>query len=202
MELNEEKITQLIEEVSLFKEINLSEIPAIDLYMDQITTFFDNKLGHLKRNEKDVILTKTMINNYTKGKILMPPDKKKYSKDHIILLILIYYLKQTISINDIESLLSPIIKDITTPKEDDRDLDNLYSAFLELKKEEVNSFERSIKEKSGLIKEKAQDSNFENQESAELFLMVIMLLNQADLHKRLAEKIIDNFYSKNNQKKK
>ena len=47
------------------------EIPNIDLYMDQVTTFMDQQLVASKRYEDDKILTKTMINNYAKirGKI-------------------------------------------------------------------------------------------------------------------------------------
>ena len=67
--------------------IEPSDIPNIDLYMDQVTTFMETKLSGYKRNDKDKILTKTMINNYTKNELLPPPEKKRYSKEHIILLI-------------------------------------------------------------------------------------------------------------------
>ncbi|NFF61673.1 DUF1836 domain-containing protein, partial [Clostridium botulinum] len=91
MKLNTEDLNFLIKELHLEDDLNLSDIPDLDLYMDQVITLFDDKLKHLKRNENDKILTKTMINNYTKAKILIPPNKKKYNKNHIILLILIYY---------------------------------------------------------------------------------------------------------------
>ena len=41
----------------------------IDLYMDQVTTFMDEHLSDCKRREDDKILTKTMINNYTKNNL-------------------------------------------------------------------------------------------------------------------------------------
>lgn len=40
--------------------------------------------------------------------VLPSPDKKKYSKDHVLTLILIYYLKSFLSIKDIQTLLEPI----------------------------------------------------------------------------------------------
>ena len=69
---------------------------------------------HLQRSDRtdgedDKTLTKTMINNYTKNKILPPPEKKKYSKEHIIMLISIYYLKNIASISDIRKLLDPMM---------------------------------------------------------------------------------------------
>ena len=84
------------------------DIPDIGLYMDQVTTLMDTRLAGSKRYPDDKILTKTMINNYTKNKLLPPSNKKKYSREHIFLLIMIYYLKSILSISDIQSLLEPL----------------------------------------------------------------------------------------------
>ena len=55
--------------------------------MDQVTTFMDEQLAASKRYESDKILTKTMINNYAKNNLLPSPDKKKYSKEHVLTLL-------------------------------------------------------------------------------------------------------------------
>ena len=88
--------------------IKPEDIPNIDLYMDQVTTFMNEQLAETKRYPDDKILTKTMINNYTKNNLLPAPDKKKYSKEHLLTLIFIYYFKGILSINDIQNLLNPI----------------------------------------------------------------------------------------------
>ena len=67
------------------------DLPNIELYMDQVTTFLEEQLKNTKRFEEDKIFTKTMINNYTKNHLLPPSNKKKYSRNHMILLIYIYY---------------------------------------------------------------------------------------------------------------
>ena len=73
--------------------IRTEEIPNIEQYMDQVLTIMNERLRHTTRNpEEDKILTKTMINNYAKSDLLPPPNRKKYSKDHILLLLFIYYL--------------------------------------------------------------------------------------------------------------
>ena len=84
------------------------DIPKIDLYMDQITTFLEEQLKNTKRHEDDKIFTKTMINNYSKNHLLPPSVKKKYTRNHMILLIYIYYLKSFLSISDIQHILSPL----------------------------------------------------------------------------------------------
>ena len=73
--------------------IKPEDLPNIDLYMDQITTFMDEQLSACKRYEDDKILTKTMINNYAKNDLLPPSVKKKYCKEHVLLLLFIYYFK-------------------------------------------------------------------------------------------------------------
>ena len=84
------------------------DIPDIGLYMDQVTTLMDTRLAGSKRYPDDKILTKTMINNYAKNKLLPPPVKKKYSPEHMMLLVFIYYFKNILSITDIQTLLAPI----------------------------------------------------------------------------------------------
>ena len=103
--------------------IRPDDIPRIDLYMDQVTTFMDDRMRHLTRDpDHDKILTKTMINNYVKNKVLIPPVKKKYGRDHILLLIFIYYLKNFLSLEDIRQILEPInaayARPTTNPEDD------------------------------------------------------------------------------------
>ena len=105
---NAEYVRQIIEHLQKVEYIHPDEIPNIDLYMDQVTTFMDEHLSEEKRYADDKILTKTMINNYTKNHLLPPPIKKKYSKEHMLLLIFIYYFKNILTINDIRSLFQPL----------------------------------------------------------------------------------------------
>ncbi|MEA5009116.1 DUF1836 domain-containing protein [Clostridium tyrobutyricum] len=200
-----EELKKILEKFSDFEQLKFYNIPDIDLYMDQVTTFVEEKLGYLKRNEEDSALTKTMINNYTKAGILMPPNKKKYSKHHMVFIILTYYLKQILSINDIQRLFSPIVKSINSGENHDKDLENIYNCFLEIEKNEMDKFIRDLKDKISL-----DDSEFKNSEDSigqtskkintdkeginSLIIMVIMLVVKANIEKRMAEKIIDKFF--------
>ena len=107
---SEEMKRELDEIFDAFPHIHTTDIPGIDLYMDQVTTFLQENLRSLSRDpDGDKFLTKTMINNYVKNKVLFPPVKKKYNRDHIMLLIVIYYMKSFLSIGDIRSILGPIM---------------------------------------------------------------------------------------------
>ena len=194
MEYSEKALAQLINELSLTEDIKLSEIPDIELYMEQLTTFIGSRLEGHKEHTEDKVLTKTMINNYTKAGIVMPPVNKKYNKRHVIMLILVYYLKNILSIKEIKSLFSPVLNNIATPEDDMIPLEEIYETFLEVKNIELASFSDELIDKLGTIKAKTGALGKEGKEKAKLFLIVIMLAAQADAHKKLAEKIIEKYF--------
>lgn len=98
---NKDLLNSILDSLARIDYIKPEELPNIDLYMDQVTTFMDDRLSISKRHSEDKVLTKTMINNYAKNNLLPPPVKKKYSKEHLLTLIFIYYLKNILSIGDI-----------------------------------------------------------------------------------------------------
>lgn len=195
MDYNKESLNKLVEEIVGTKDISLMEIPCVDLYMDQVTTFFNDKFASLKRNEEDKILTKTMINNYTKGKVLMPAKNKKYTNEHMILLTLIYNLKQTISISDINIVFDSIIN-TKAPKDISLSLEDLYNNFLDIKEVQNQEFVCDINKDTEFIKGKIKEMGREEGELIELILMILLLINKANTQKRMAEKLIDNFLNK------
>jgi len=177
------------------------DIPEIELYMDQVTTFMDKHLDKNKRNEEDKTLTKTMINNYTKNKLLPPPDKKKYSKEHIILLIYIYYLKNVISISDTQKLLTPMIErffDDENSKNEDKTLFSIYEGIFELEKNQYFNTESSVV-KSASITEK----RFPKAEDEYLHKMAFIYMLGYDIYskKKLIEKLIDDLHTEEQKKK-
>lgn len=190
MDFTKEQLLNLINESSNLKYIELSEIPNIDLYMDQVTTFMEDNLGEFKRKEEDKILTKTMINNYTKNQILPPPIKKKYSKEHIMLLILTYHLKQILSISDIHTLLSPISEKYNADKTESVSIDTLYKTFLDIQSNEYNNFSKNILTKIDELKKQIQPID-EDMNILIFYTIIFYLIIQSSLQKKLAEDLID-----------
>lgn len=179
-------INSLIEDVKINNFITLEDIPDIDLYMDQVIQLFENKLGYLKRNEEDKILTKTMINNYSKGNLFMDIKNKKYSKNHIILIILIYELKSVISIPDIKVAFNNIVKSYDENSADKIDLENLYKKHLKM----ISKNDDDIKEEILNITKELENLNAEE----EKLLLLTYLAAKANMYKRLCEKIVDDLF--------
>ena len=125
------------------------DIPDIGLYMDQVTTLMDTRLAGSKRYPDDKILTKTMINNYAKNKLLPPPVKKKYSPEHMMLLVFIYYFKNILSITDIQTLLAPIT-DRYFGTESGFSIKDIYDEIFQMEKEEIASVKEDLLKKADL----------------------------------------------------
>ena len=190
MELNE--IKEEFKNLKLENQLELEEIPEIDLYMDQVIQLFDGKFNESKRNEEDKALTKTMINNYAKGKLLMSVKNKKYSKEHLILMSLIYNLKGSLSINDIKSSLDKIVK--TIDKDEDYPIRNLYKAYLELHKKDYTFVEESLDEKIKEIEDLLENKDFSEFEHN--FLLMSSFINMSNMYRKMGEKLIDDYFSK------
>lgn len=194
MEFSRDDILKLAEQLSDFKEITLPDIPSIDLYMDQVTTIFENKLSHQKRDDKEPILTKTMINNYAKAKLLTPIKNKKYSKQQIIMLILIYNLKQVLSLDDIKSLFVPMLEQLSKENDTQRSIENLYSDFLNIKEYHSTHFKDYISQVSQVAGDLDTKQHGCNNDFYSLVLTVLALIDSANMQKRMAEKLIDTFF--------
>ncbi len=191
MEFNQELI-KLAEEIFDLETVELSDIPEIELYMDQVTTFMETKLDMYKRNDEDKILTKTMINNYAKAKLFPPPMKKKYNKNHIMLLIIIYHLKSILSISDIKTVLSPITKELTINSKS-KILETVYKNFIIIQKSVKSSkMSHSFSNNHELLQSLEIDKTSKDFEVIENILTILILAVYSNTEKRLAEKIIDN----------
>lgn len=196
-----EEIKKEIRNAIQMDYIEPADIPAIELYMDQVTTFMDKHLSNNKRLPEDKILTKTMINNYTKNHLLPPPEKKKYSKEHIILLIYTYYLKNFLSIGDIQTLLSPMIENYFTASEKDSvNLTSIYSTVVELAQHQYQLDKQGIFESYELVYKKLKEEHpetpmDENMSYLQDFTFVALLSYDIYLKTQLVEKIIDQLAS-------
>jgi hypothetical protein len=180
-----------MESLDRIRSIKLEDIPAIDMYMDQVTTFMERRLKQTTRNQdEDKVLTKTMINNYTKNQLLPPPEKKKYSKDHVLMLIFIYYYKGILSINDIQTLLTPL-KDEYFHAEEGLSLSAVYQEVFALEKEQIAALKEDVQKKFAISQETFSGAEDEEQAFLRMFAFISMLSFDVYSKRLLIEKIID-----------
>ncbi|MDC3412312.1 DUF1836 domain-containing protein [Aquibacillus sp. 3ASR75-11] len=181
----DELMSNLVEQNNL----EIEDIPDIDLYMDQVIQLFENKFTHTKRHQDEKVLTKTMINNYAKGKLFFPIKNKKYSKEHLLLISLIYQLKGALSINDIKKVLDGVNDKIL--EEEKFDLDKLYESYLYLAEQNSNRFKKNVEISSMEIRDQVKELNDKDSDYIETFLSIASLVHISNLYRKTAEKMID-----------
>ncbi|MFN7250319.1 MAG: DUF1836 domain-containing protein [Anaerobacillus sp.] len=182
-------LNEILDQLGLEKTITLDDIPNIDLYMDQVIQLFENKYGKTKRNDSEKVMTKTMINNYAKGKVFFPIQNKKYSKEHLILISMIYHLKGALSINDIKTTLQGI-NDKTVKK--DFDLEAFYTSYLQLLENNVESFKHEVTTREAAVKSEVSKLTDQDHQYLEQILLIATFVSTSNLYRRVAEKLIDN----------
>ena len=191
---NEDVLNSILASLNRIENIKLEDIPNIDLYMDQLTTFMEEKLRKTTRYpNEDKVLTKTMINNYAKNDLLPPPVRKKYSKDHLILLIFIYYFKNILSINDIQTLLDPVKERFHTSDTDNLTLSDIYKVLCEQDAQEVEAVKEDVTRKYHIAQEAFTDAPEEMKDKMQMFSFISLLSYDVYVKKLIIEKLLDNY---------
>lgn len=191
---SEDFIKKILDDIDTF---NIDDIPNIDLYMDQVTTYLNDKFANTKRHEDDKLMTKTMINNYVKSRLIPSPEKKKYTKDHMMVLIMIYFFKNIISINDVNKLITPLLDSYFHNEE--IPLENIINTFLTFAKQ--CNLTDSILTEYNECRKIFKDANVKDKEYLETMGLITMLSYDTFVRKIVIEKLIDSLPDTENNEK-
>lgn len=209
----EDYLQSLLDEIKNCNRVKATDIPNIELYMDQVTTFMDDHLGLFKRTDEDKVLTKTMINNYSKYDLLPPTIRKKYTNEHIILMLFIYYMKPILSITDIKELLDPLrvlFLDKSTPQEKSKgtpskgpkkkerlDLRAVHDRIIESEIANFPVFEQRMQETMAIAGSLFNDVEDEKKrELLSIFATSYFFTIQASAQKHMITGLIDQYLNK------
>lgn len=92
----------LIQEMIQYHCPRWKELPQLELYIDQVVLYLQD---HLSLFDAESIVTPAMINNYVKQKIVMPPVRKKYAREHMAHLFIIFTMKRVTSIAQLGEII-------------------------------------------------------------------------------------------------
>lgn len=194
-------LTELLLENVDITPITPTDIPPMELYMDQILSLLDESLEPGRRSDEQKLITKTMINNYTKSGLLKKADGKRYSKEHILMLVMIYQLKQTMSIEDIKKLLVLSDRQLSADAEkgnryNAQAVGELFGRFSQIKLLQQSMAEQIAQNLSEAL---GGDSACERPD--ELLLTALYLSNLGRTASLTAEKLLDAAAPDSEQKK-
>ena len=185
-----ELLHEIVRTMEVMDYINPDAIPGIDLYIDQVTTFLESQLMPSKRQPEDKAITKTMINNYVKSKLLPAPEKKKYTKEHVLTLIFVYYLKNFLSIPDVEAILNPLTEKYFN-KEDSPTLTDIYDQIFAQEKEEADRIAKDIIRLFHKSRDAFQDAPEELKDYLHNYSLICYLSFEIYIKKKMVETLID-----------
>ncbi len=141
--MDKKRLYEAVSEAVDEKELGSRDIPNIDLYVDQILNIFSSRLYEGSERYHDRLLTKTMINNYSKEGLITPIKGKKYSKEQILQMLTVYTLKSTLSIGEIKRILSGLYSD---EHFGEAELTGIYDKHLAIKEENKERVRGTIDE--------------------------------------------------------
>jgi hypothetical protein len=127
-----------LEKIKIFSDFHMpryDDLPEIELYMDQVISVTDKYLGALSASGEP-LLTPSMINNYVKSRVIPPPEKKKYSREHLAKLLVICLLKPTMEISAISDIIEKSEKLYGTQK--------MLDTFAETYEKRISALAREI----------------------------------------------------------
>jgi DNA-binding transcriptional MerR regulator len=196
------ELLDMIQGFNTIDFITPETVPDIDLYMDQITTFMDTHLASCKRYPDDKILTKTMINNYTKNDLIPPPVRKKYSKEHVLLLIFVYYMKDFLSISDIKTLIDPLKDSFFQRTDEGITMHEIYQRISGLEKAQINPIIEDLNDNLSTALDAFADVDEDDRDYLQTFAFICLLSIDVYVKKQLIEHLADEIAEKYGPKDK
>ncbi len=170
------EVEGIAREMSRAPQLQPEEIPDLEIYMDQLTTYLDKRLSFYSREAEAPFITRSMVNNYSKARLLPPPVSKRYSRIHMMVLSLICQLKRLFTIQDLGRLLAPVSQE--------KQAEGLYRLFLEAQRE---VFARTPEMTRELLAPRDGEGDGLEEKSA----LVVQLAVRAQRDLLLAERILD-----------
>ena len=170
------------------------KIPGLDLYIDQAEMFFKKQFEDLDLSGDKGIITKAMINNYTKNDLIPRPEGKKYTKSHMILLAMIIYLKGIFKIEEIELLMKPLVENHRSDFDDHIDPAMLYNTACSINSSYVETLSAQVDSDIDEIKKKLEETDIADDQRMEIFILILSLAMKADAAKYAAARLLETYF--------
>ena len=167
-------------------------VPDIDLYIDQMVSCLNSELSLYAKNGEGPI-TKGIVSNYTKHKMIPGPEGKRYTKDHCIFMLLVYYLKGCFSMDQVQRLMKPILSNYDSAWDDNVDMQAYYKEILAAVRKSEEDFSEQLQERI-LANKKFLADRGSADDISELILLITMLIMRSNEERYMAEKLLDEYF--------
>ena len=167
-------------------------VPEIDLYIDQMVSCLNTELS-LYAKDGEGPVTKGIVSNYTKHRMIPGPEGKRYTKDHCVYMLLVYYLKSCFSMDQVQRLMKPILSNYDSAWDDNVDMQAYYKEILAAVRKSEKDFSEQLQERI-LANKKFLADRGSDDDISELILLITMLIMRSNEERYMAEKLLDEYF--------
>lgn len=176
------------------------EMPDVDLYMDQLVSLLNRHLEVYKEKKQDVF-TKAMVSNYVKHKILPKPENKKYNREHMILLNIIFQLKNVFQMEEMKHLFKPFVENYESVLDEKYDLEGIYNDLILNHEKKVSKLSEQVQKEVESIKQIMEDVGDADDDSLEIMGVILALSIQSNVNRLIARKLFMEYFNEEKKKK-
>lgn len=191
---NFDYIKELAEDMSKSNTISYDEFPQYDLFLSQVIDFLNDKFTEEK-------YTNNIVQNYIKSEVIMKPEdgkKRGYTKIHLVQLVLLSFMRPVLTTEEIKKVFRLAFNEINDREDDIISWESAYRIFSDIQKESYESFLNSYMNDVDSLKEKMKnfDLSDKEEERIRVFIIVMSLIAQASVIKKLVQKITNEYEEK------
>lgn len=189
-----EYIRELAEEMSNNSIVSFDNFPQYDLFLSQVIDFLNDKFPDDK-------YTNNIVQNYIKSEVIMKPEdgkKRGYTKIHLVQLVLLSFMRPVLTTEEIKKVFRLAFNEINDRTDDIISWEEAYKVFTEIQKESYHSFLNTYINDIDNLKDKmkAFDFNKKDEERIRVFIIVISLIAQASVIKKIVQRITNEYDEK------
>ena len=182
--------------------ITTQDLPDMDLYIDQVSTVFQKFLDKLDGSLADKYVTKPMINNYAKRGLIARPDGKRYTRDHMVMIAMVIYLRSIFKMEDISKIMKPLIDNYSSEYDDTISPELVYSLAQKATENSRQEFFSGIDESVSVMKSQIEDTDLADDQSMEVLVLILTLAMRAEMEKYLADRLMKVYFEQPEKERK
>ena len=195
----EEFLNQVMDKYAKTGLLLPDEMPEVELYMDQVVSLLNKELAVYKEKEQDVF-TKSMVSNYVKHKVLPKPENKKYNKEHMVILNMIFQLKSIFQMDEMKVLFKSFVENHESILEEQYDMDGLYDSLLRSRDKEILQMTNHIHEDIEYVKAVMEEMGTSDDDAHEIMGVILILAIQSNAYRLMARKLLNEYFIDNKKK--
>lgn len=184
-------IKELAEEMSKGNSVSYEDFPKYDLFLSQVIDYLNDKFV-------DENFTNNIVQNYIKSEVITKPEdgkKRGYTKMHLIQLVLISHMRPLLTTEEIKKVFRLAFNEINDRNDDILSWEETYKTFIQTQQESLDDYLISSLTHGDKLQEmiKNFDLKEKDEERIRIFLLVISLIAEASVIKKLVQKIVKEY---------